>query len=230
MEVLMEKLEQARTLKREFRLREAIEYFNECAQIDPKCIFAAAQAGLCHLLLGEAESAVPFLEQAFNASSYTDTTVGAYLAAALTAAGREDDACAVRRKSREADPETELAEACMMTAEMLAEKKSFEGALRLIDVLSSVFAQDDWFKIPRNHYRIIRVLAAAGVVDVAEFLAHSLAEKTSDGWEGEAALSALAIAREEYAEAYEHTLKAIEKGGAADPLLAAQQHWLAINK
>lgn len=230
METLIEKLNRAQELKKQFKLREAAEYFNECAQMDPMCVIASAQAGLCHLLLGEPDVAEPFLDQAYRASHFIDVMVGAYLGATLTANDKEKEAEAVREKCLKIDPEVDIPEAYMVVAEMLSEKKRFDETLRIIDILSSVYADSNWLKIPRNHYRLIRVLANSGVLDIAEFLTQSLTENMPNSWESPAAQAAIAIAKKEYETAYNLTIDALNKGGSIDPLLDAQQHWLAINK
>lgn len=56
-EQLNEKLKQARLLKRHFKLAETVEVLKECLQLDPDCLIAAAQAGLCSLLQGQAKEA-----------------------------------------------------------------------------------------------------------------------------------------------------------------------------
>lgn len=223
-----EKLKQAKELKRAFRLREAVEYFNEAAQIDPACTVAWAQGGLCLLILGDPEAAVSFLDQGFKSSAFSDVAVGAYLAAALSAENKEAEAEKAREKCLSADAETDFAEPYMLVAEMMAAKDKFPEALRLLDILSSVLSQSPWFAIPRNHYRLICVLADAGVIDVAAFLAESLAER--GGWEGLAARSAVLQAQKKYAEAFELIEKAAEQGGNDDPLILNRRHWLALNK
>ena len=77
---------------------------------------------------------------------------------------------------------------------------------------------------------MIRVLALAGLLDIAGLLADALKQKTPDGWEGLAAEASVAIAEKEYEKAYTLTVRALQSGGASYPLLAAQQHWLAMNK
>ena len=118
----------------------------------------------------------------------------------------------------------------MLAAEMLAEKKQYEQAVRLIDALSVRFAGDAFFTAPVNHYRMIRVLALAGLIDIAGQLADALKQKMPGSWEALAAEASVAIAMEKYEDAYSLTVRALQSGGASYPLLAAQQHWLAMNK
>lgn len=229
-EKLTEKLNQARLLKKHFKLPETVALLKECLEIDPNCLIAAAQAGLCLLLLGKAQEAEAFFQKAFDGSGKTDLPVGAYLAACMTALNKESEAGNLLETIRARQADFPAAETYMLAAEMLAEKKQYEQAVRLIDALSVRFAGDAFFTAPVNHYRMIRVLALAGLVDIAEQLADTLKQKTPDSWEGLAAEASVAMAAEKYEEAYSLTVRALQSGGASYPLLAAQQHWLAMNK
>lgn len=230
MDKLTEKLNEARALKRKFKLEETVAALKECLEIDPKCLIASAQAGFCLLLLGRPAQAEGFLSTAFEQSGRKDVPVGYYLAAALTAQGKEEQAQETRQACIEAALESNGAETYMLAAEMMAEKEQYPEALRLLDVLSTVYAQSDFFRHPVNHYRLIRVLAKADVIDIAGPLAQSLYEETPESWEGLAAKAAVAVAEKQYEEAYAFTVQALRRGGASNPLLAAQQHWLAMNK
>lgn len=229
-EKLTEKLNQARLLKKHFKLPETVAVLKECLEIDPNCLIAAAQAGLCLLLQGKAQEAEAFFQKAFDGSGKTDLPVGAYLAACITALNKESEAGNLLETIRARQADFPAAETYMLAAEMLAEKKQYEQAVRLIDALSVRFAGDAFFTAPVNHYRMIRVLALAGLVDIAEQLADTLKQKTPDSWEGLAAEASVAMAAEKYEEAYSLTVRALQSGGASYPLLAAQQHWLAMNK
>ncbi len=228
-EQLTEKLNQARLLKRHFKLAETIEVLKECLLIDPGCLIASAQAGLCLLLSGDASQASVFFQKAYDGSGKSDVQVGAYLTACLTATG-DEKAPALLNEIKERHSDFSAAETFMLASEMLSEKKQHEQAVRLIDALSTKFGQDDFFILPINHYRLIRVLAAAELVDIAEPLAEALKQKTAGRWEGLAAEASVAIAKKQYDEAYSLTVRALQNGGTSYPLLAAQQHWLAINK
>ena len=229
-EELTEKLNQARLLKRHFKLAETVAVLKECLTIDPDCLFAAAQAGLCLLLQGKPQEAESFFQKAFDGSEKTDLPVGAYLAACMTALNKESEAENLLETIRDKQSDFSAAETYMLAAEMLAEKKQYEPAVRLINALSVRFAGDHFFIAPVNHYRMIRVLALAGLIDIAGQLADALKQKTPDGWEGLAAEASVAIAEKEYEKAYALTVRALQSGGASYPLLAAQQHWLAMNK
>ncbi|MGN1079027.1 MAG: hypothetical protein ACI4TE_02520 [Alphaproteobacteria bacterium] len=229
-EKLTEKLNQARLLKKHFKLPETVAVLKECLEIDPNCLIAAAQAGLCLLLQGKAQEAEAFFQKAFDGSEKTDLPVGAYLAACMTVLNKESEAGSLLETIRARQADFSAAETYMLAAEMLAEKKQYEQAVRLIDALSVRFAGDAFFMAPVNHYRMIRVLALAGLVDIAEQLADTLKQKTPDSWEGLAAEASVAMAAEKYEEAYSLTVRALQSGGASYPLLAAQQHWLAMNK
>lgn len=230
MDKLTEKLNEARTLKRKFKLEETVSALKECLAIDPKCLIASAQAGFCLLLLGRPEEAETFLRAAFEQSGSKDVPVGYYLAACQTALGKEDQAREIRKTCTEISPESNGAETYMLTAEMMAEKNKYAEAVRLLDVLSADYAEGTFFRHPVNHYRLIRVLAKADIIDIAEPLAQSLLEETPESWEGLAAKAAVAIAQKQYEDAYSFTVQALRRGGASNPLLAAQQHWLAMNK
>lgn len=230
MDKLTEKLNKARTLKRKFKLEETVNALKECLEIDPECLIASAQAGFCLLLLGRPEQAETFLSSAFEQSGRKDMPVGYYLAAALTAQGKEEQAQEIRDACTESVPASIGAETYMLTAEMMAEKEQYAEALRLLDILSVVYAESTFFHHPLSHYRLIRVLAKAGVTDIAGPLADSLYEEAPESWEGLAAKAAVAIAEKKYEDAYSFTVQALRRGGASNPLLAAQQHWLAMNK
>ena len=227
-EELIEKLNQARLLKKHFKLEETVTALKECLEIDPSCLIAAAQAGVCLLLLGKPEEAEPFLEKTFKEAEKKDLPVGAYLAACLTSIGKKDQADEVLKDIH--NDTFSAAETYMLVAEMLSEKKQHEPAVRLIDALSTHFSQDSFFGVPVNHYRLIRVLAHAGLADIAGQLANSLSETYPDSWEALASKASVAIAEKKYEDAYTLTVQALKKGGASYPLLAAQQHWLAMNK
>lgn len=62
-EELTEKLNQARLLKRHFKLAETVAVLKECLTIDPDCLIAAAQAGLCLLLQGKPQEAESFFKK-----------------------------------------------------------------------------------------------------------------------------------------------------------------------
>lgn len=62
-EKLTEKLNQARLLKKHFKLPETVAVLKECLAIDPNCLIAAAQAGLCLLLQGKAREAESFFKK-----------------------------------------------------------------------------------------------------------------------------------------------------------------------
>ena len=228
-EQLTEKLNQARLLKRHFKLPETIETLKECLAIDPDCLIASAQAGLCLLLSGDAAQATTFFKKAYNGSGKSDIQVGAYLAACLTAIG-DEDAPALLNEIKEKQPDFSAADTFMLASEVLPETKQYEQAIRLIDALSSQFGKDAFFFLPINHYRLIRVLAAAELTEIAEPLADALKQKTPEGWEGLAAEASVAMAKKQYDEAYSLTVRALQNGGTSYPLLAAQQHWLAMNK
>ncbi|MBR1945912.1 MAG: tetratricopeptide repeat protein [Alphaproteobacteria bacterium] len=225
---LVEKLNQARLLKRHFKLDETVDVLKECLELDPSCLIAAAQAGLCLLMLGKPTEAKPFLKKTFEESQQKDLLVGSYLAACLTALGKENQANEILSDIQ--NDEFSIAETYMLTAEMMCEKKQYEAAVRLIDGLSVHFSQDLFFSRPINHYRMIRVLAHAGLTDIAKQLAEALSENAPESWETLASNASVAIAEEKYEEAYSLTVKALKKGGSSYPLLAAQQHWLAMNK
>ena len=227
---LSEKLNQARLLKRHFKLAETVKVLKECLALDPDCLIAAAQAGLCLLLQGQTTEAETFFQKAFNGSKKTDLPVGAYLSACMTALGKENEAENVLKIIHEKESDFSAAQTYMLSAEMLAERKQYEQAVRLIDALSVRFPQDAFFTSPLNHYRMIRVLALAELVEIAAPLAEALKEKTQDSWEGLAAASSVAMAEKKYEEAYSLTIRALQSGGSSYPLLAAQQHWLAMNK
>ena len=236
-DALVEKLNQARLLKRHFKLDETVAALKECLEIDPSCLIASAQAGLCLLMLGKPEEAEPFLEKTFEETQKKDLPVGAYLAACLTALGKEsmanDVVSDIQKEAAAANiqnDEISVPETYMLVAEMLSEKKEHEAAVRLINSLSVHFVEDAFFHYPVNHYRMIRVLAHAGLIDIAEQLAEALSENAPETWETLASEASVAIAKEQYEEAYSLTVKALKKGGSSYPLLAAQQHWLAINK
>ena len=227
-ETVTEKLNQARELKRRFKLEETIAVLKECLEIDPSCLIASAQVGLCFLLLGKADEALPFLKETFEKSGRSDRPVGAYLAACLTATGETERAKEILAVLQ--SDTFSAAETFMLTAEMMSEKKQHEYAVHLIDALSVLFSQDDFFTHPVNHYRLIRVLSRAGLVDIASQLADALVENYPDCWEAAASEASVAIAEGKYEEAYLLTVEALKNGGASYPLLAAQQHWLAMNK
>lgn len=227
-EAIVEKLNQARFLKKKFKLEETIAVLKECLEIDPSCLIAAAQTGLCLLLLGKLEEAEPFLEKTFEESQKKDLPVGAYFAACLTAMGKEEQANDVLKDIQ--SDSFSAAETYMLVAEMLSEKKRHEQAVRLINALSVRFDADVFFSRPVNHYRLIRVLAHAGLADIASQLADALAENFPESWEASASKASVAIAEKKYEEAYTLTVLALKNGGASYPLLAAQQHWLAMNK
>ncbi len=229
-EKLTEKLNQARLLKKHFKLPETVAVLKECLAIDPNCLIAAAQAGLCLLLQGKAREAESFFQKAFDGSGKTDLPVGAYLAACMTAENKNDEAENLLETIHGRQPDFSAAETYMLAAEMLAEKKQYEQAVRLIDALSVRFAGDTFFTAPVNHYRMIRVLALAGLIDIAGQLADALKQKMPGSWEALAAEASVAIAMEKYEDAYSLTVRALQSGGASYPLLAAQQHWLAMNK
>ena len=214
-------------MKRKFKLNETISVLKECLEIDPSCLIAAAQAGLCLLLLGRPEEAEPFFKKTFEETQKTDLSVGAYLAACLTAEGKEN---AAENVLADIQKNFSAAETFMLAAEMLSEKKQHDKAVRLIDSLSVHFAQDPFFSRSVNHYRMIRVLAHAGLADIAGQLAETLSENDPDSWEALASRASVAIAEGKYDEAYSLTVQALQNGGASYPLLAAQQHWLAMNK
>jgi len=225
---LLEKLNQARLSKKHFKLEETIAVLKECLEIDPSCLIAAAQAGVCLLLSGKPEEAESFLKKTFEESEKKDLPVGAYLAACSTAINKDDQANEILNDIQSDD--FSAAETYMLVAEMLSEKKQHEQAVRLIDALSTRFSQDSFFSRPVNHYRLIRVLAHAGLADIAGQLADALSETFPDSWETLASKASVAIAEEKYEDAYTLTVQALKKGGASYPLLAAQQHWLAMNK
>ena len=227
-ENLLEKLNQARLLKKHFKLEETVSVLKECLEIDPSCLIASAQAGFCLLLLGKPEEAKPFLEQTFEKAERKDLPVGAYLAACLTSIGEENQANEILNDIQR--DSFSAAETYMLVAEMLSEKKQYEPAVRLIDALSTHFSQDSFFSVPVNHYRLIRVLAHAGLADIAGQLANSLSETYPDSWEALASKASVAIAEGKYEEAYTLTVQSLKKGGASYTLLAAQQHCLAMNK
>ena len=225
---VVEKLNEARLLKRHFKLEETIAVLKECLEIDPTCMIASAQIGLCLLLLGRAEEALPYFKKTFEESGKTDQPVGAYFAACLSATGQNERA---KRILSQLQSDTfSAAETYMLTAEMMSEKKQHEPAVRLIDALSVYFSEDDFFSHPVNHYRVIRVLSRSGLVDIASQLASALENNFPDNWETAASKASVAIAEGKYEEAYLLTVKALKNGGATYPLLAAQQHWLAMNK
>lgn len=229
-EALTEKLNQARLLKRHFKLSETVAVLKECLALDPDCLIAAAQAGLCLLLQGNAQEAETFFQKAFDGSGKTDIPVGAYLAACMTAEDKESEAGNLLEEIRAKQPDFSAAQTYLLAAEMLSEKKRHEQAVRLINALSVRFSGDALFAAPVSHYRMIRVLAQAGLADIAGQLAEALTQKDPDGWESPAALSSVAIAEGKYEEAYSLTVRALQRGGSSYPLLAAQQHWLAMNK
>lgn len=227
-DALNEKLNQARILKKHFKLEETVAVLKECLAIDSSCLIASAQAGLCLLLLGKADEAESFLAKTFDASAPKDLPVGAYLAACLTANGKDEDAGKILSEIQ--SDTFSAADTFMLVSEMLSEKKEYERSARLLDALSSRFSQDDFFTRPVNHYRMIRVLSQAGLTDIAGQLANAMEENYPDKWETLASKASVLIAEGNYDDAYILTVQALQNGGASYPLLAAQQHWLAMNK
>lgn len=227
-ENLSEKLNKARLLKKHFKLEETVTVLKECLELDPSCLIASAQAGFCLLLLGKAEEAEPFLTKTFDASEPKDLPVGAYLAACLTAQGKSEEAGKVLSVIQ--NDTFSAAETYMLVAEMLSEKKLDEQSVRLLDALAVHFSKDPFFAKPINHYRVIRILAHAGLQDIAAPLVETLIKNAPDSWETSAAKASVAIAEGNYDKAYTLTVLALKNGGASYPLLAAQQHWLAMNK
>lgn len=230
MKTVASKLNKARELKKEFKLEETVQVLRECLEIDPHCVIASAQAGFCLLILGKPEQAEELLSLAFEDSQQNDFPVAAYLSAALTANGKEEQAKKIRNMCKDKNPEFSPEEIYMVTAEMMEEKNKHTEALRLLDVLSSEYKDSPFFQIPVNHYRLIRVLANADVMDVAEPLADALSDSTEQSWEGLAARAAVSMAKKDYENAYSLTVRALQRGGSSNPMLAAQQHWLALNK
>lgn len=219
---LTEKLNKARLLKQAFKLPETIEALKECLAIDPHCVIASAQAGLCSLMTGETEQAESFLKQAVNDTNKSDAPVLAYYTAALIANGKD---CADWLPLC-----SDLQDTLLLVAEMQSEKGNHIAVMRLIEVLSDKYLNTALFKTPQAHYRLIRLLARAGETELAAELANGLAEETPDSWEGLAAQAAVEMAKKEYDKAYSLTVRALQRGGSSSPMLAAQQHWLAMNK
>ena len=118
----------------------------------------------------------------------------------------------------------------LLVAEMLSEKDKHDAVLRLIEVLSEKYLNTDLFKTPKAHYRLIRLLARAGETALAADLANGLEAETPNSWEGLAAQAAVEMAKKDYDKAYSLTVRALQHGGSSNPMLAAQQHWLALNK
>lgn len=219
---LTEKLNEARSLKRAFKLPETIEALKECLAIDPHCVIASAQAGVCSLMTGEVEQAESFLKQAVEDTNKTDTPVLAFYTAALIANGKD---CGEYLPLC-----PDLQDTLLLVAEMLSEKDKHDAVLRLIEVLSEKYLNTDLFKTPKAHYRLIRLLARAGETALAADLANGLEAETPNSWEGLAAQAAVEMAKKDYDKAYFLTVRALQHGGSSNPMLAAQQHWLALNK
>ena len=219
---LTEKLNEARSLKQAFKLPETIEKLRECLAIDPHCVIASAQAGLCSLMTGETEQAESFLKQAVDDTNKSDAPVLAYYTAGLIANGKNYADCLPLCP--------DLQDTLLLVAEMLSEKDKHDAVLRLIEVLSDKYLDTDLFKTPKAHYRLIRLLARAGETELAADLANGLEAETRDSWEGLAAQAAVEMAKKDYDKAYSLTVRALQRGGSSNPMLAAQQHWLAMNK
>ena len=219
---LTEKLNEARSLKHAFKLPETIAALKECLAIDPHCVIASAQAGLCSLMTGETAQAESFLEQAVKDTNKADAPVLAYYTAALIANGKDYGQYLPLCSG--------LQDTLLLVAEMLSEKDKHDEVLRLIEVLSDRYLATDLFKTPKAHYRLIRLLARAGETELAADLANGLEAETPDSWEGLAAQAAVEIAKKDYDKAYSLTVRALQRGGSSNPMLAAQQHWLALNK
>ena len=227
-EELEKKLNEARILKKHFKLEETIAVLKECLKLDPSCLIASAQTGFCLLLLGKADEAEPFLEKTYKEAEPKDLLVGAYLAASLTA--QEKDTEAEKILSEIQNDTFSAAETYMLVAEMLFEKKHFEQAVCLINALSVHFNKDALFNNPVNHYRMIRILALSGLTDIAEQLVEGMDQIAPEHWATLASKASVSIAERKFEEAYSLTVQALKNGGASYPLLAAQQHWLAMNK
>ena len=173
-------------------------------------------------MTGETEQAESFLKQAVDDTNKADAPVLTYYTAALIANGKDYAGflplC------------PDLQDTLLLVAEMLSEKDKHDEVLRLIEVLSEKYLNTDLFKTPKAHYRLIRLLARAGETELAADLAKGLEAETPDSWEGLAALAAVEMAKKNYEKAYSLTVQALQRGGSSNPMLAAQQHWLAMNK
>lgn len=224
MENLDDLLKQAISFKKNFQLNETISTLKKCLELDDKCTIASAQIGLCSLILGNTSEAEHYLQKAYVDLDKNDLLVNSYYTAILVANGKKDTA-------KETSKNTQDIENTYLTvAEMLVEKKDFDAVINLLDVLTTSYTDADIFKIPTTHYRLIRLLSKVGFTDIAEILADSLVEKTPTSWEGLAAKASIEIAKNNTEEAYNLTIKALQRGGASNPILAAQQHLLAIDR
>lgn len=217
-------LKQAISFKKNFQLEKTIQTLKECLEIDEKCTVASAQIGLCSLIQGNILEAEKYLQKAYLDLEKNDLLVNSYYAAILTANGKNSIAVDVAKQS------LDLEGTYLTVAEMLVEKKEFFAVVNILDVLTTDYINSDIFKIPSTHYRLIRLLSKVGFIEVAEILAESLVEQTPTSWEGLAAKASIEISKNNTEEAYNLTIRALQRGGASNPLLAAQQHLLAIDR
>ncbi|MCQ2965183.1 MAG: hypothetical protein MJ250_00390 [Alphaproteobacteria bacterium] len=217
-------LKQAISFKKNFQLDETIKTLKECLELDTKCTIASAQIGLCSLIQGNTSEAEKYLQKAYLDLEKKDLLVNSYYAAILTANGKNDIAKNVIQDTQD------IEETYLIVAEMLVEKKNFSSVVNLLDILTTDFIDANIFKIPSTHYRLIRLLSKVGFIDIAEILAESLVEQTPTSWEGLAAKASIEISKNNTEEAYNLTIRALQRGGASNPLLAAQQHLLAIDR
>lgn len=227
---ITDQLNEARLFKQRFKLKEAIESFKKCLEIDAHNLIALSQIGFCSLILGNVNEAEFFFSETFKETKEKDLPVGSYLAAIFVAKGEKEKAQKILDILHAVDPHFSIATTYMLVAEMLSEKKDDEKAVYLIDTLCADFQKDAFFKRPVNHYRIIRILAHAGLIEIAEILADSHEKTVGDSWEGVAAKASVEIGKKDYEKAYKLTITALQRGGGVNPFLAAQQHWLALNK
>ncbi len=207
-------LEEAKQLKNEFKIREALIAFEKAYDEDSSCLEAIANIGLCHMMIGNLDKSKAAFDKAIALNS-EDDLIRLYINLLNIAIGTDFDADFMQKS------DLDVAEQLMSSAEMFYMIRLKQEAFRLFEYVVSELKDVEWFNFASNQYRIVTMLARFEFFAEAKDIADNLVQENEKTWHGYAAMAQIELEQGNLVEAKSLFKKAIQNGGDQDPLVVS---------
>ncbi len=207
-------LEEAKKLKNEFKIREALTAFEKAYEEDNNNIEAVANTALCHMMIGNLEKAKSFFEKSAELNP-EDLLVKLYISIINVALGQEYEITPIN------NVDVNVSEQFMSSAEMFYMIRLRDESFKLFEVIVSEIKDDNWLNLASNQYRIVAMLARFGFFMEAKDIADKLVAENDKSWHGYASLAQIELEQGNITEAKSWFKKAIQNGGDKDSLVVA---------
>ncbi|OPZ76955.1 MAG: hypothetical protein BWY78_01205 [Alphaproteobacteria bacterium ADurb.Bin438] len=205
-----ELLKKADELKSSFKLKEAVEVYQEYFKIDKTSNKAYANAGLCYFLLKDYDMAYEMFSISLHLSKDNDDLVNVYKNTLAIILGKEYSFETVKEKDMIIDNYFEI-------MEIIVEKGNIEAGFKLFDIFLNQINEAQWFIDPDNQYRVIVVVCGLGDIETAEIMTTNLMKRTQYSWQGLGAFGAVLEAKGDEKQAKEVLERAMFQGGEGSP-------------